>query len=126
MANIKGGRPKGSGSAKRHLEANELVAKLGCSPLEILCHIANGDWKKLGYEKPTEVVSVTKQGDLIERDIITLQLRYSAASDVCSYLYARRKAVEHSGTEGEPIKLQVVYETEFGSSNEDPNTSTNS
>lgn len=93
MAKI--GRPKGSPN-KTSLPLHHLAEKLGCNPFEILCRFAIGDAKGLGYTVDV-VEQTTPKGDIIEKPLITPELRVKAASEAAQYLYPKRKAIEHSG-----------------------------
>lgn len=106
MARIKGspktgGRQKGTTNAR--LKAiEEIIAKYDCNPIEGLCKVASGDWEGLGYD--TDVIIVEKpDGDgssnLSQKPIITLEHRLTAYKELCKYVYAQKKAVEHSTSE---------------------------
>lgn len=75
---------------------HELAEQLGCNPFEILCRFALGDALGLGYPSQKTLAS-TPKGDLIERDVISVDMRIKAAEAAAAYLYPKRKAVEHSG-----------------------------
>jgi hypothetical protein len=90
-----GGRAKGTPN-KSALPLMEKAKELGCDPFEILCLFALGDWKALGY-KEGHTFTPTQKGEVIERPLITPELRSKAASEAAQYLYPKRKAIEHSG-----------------------------
>jgi hypothetical protein len=97
-----GGRKKG-GKNIRTMQLEEIAAQYKLSPFEVLMKIANREWESLGY--PSE-------------DKITPQLQAHCAAEAAQYLHPKRKAVEHTGKEGQPIKAEVVWVTEFGGSRE--------
>jgi len=90
-----GGRTKGTPNRKTE-EAEAIARKLGCNPIEILCRFAMDDWKKLGYNEQSSKF-LTQKGELIEKPLITPEIRMKAASELAQYLYPKRKAIEHSG-----------------------------
>lgn len=94
-----GGRVRGSPN-KPTQDLLQKCADLGCDPFDILQRIAMGDWEGLGYEEANFAVSFTADGNAIERERITLQDRAKAASELCQYLYPKRKALENSGSIG--------------------------
>jgi hypothetical protein len=94
-------RPENAGRKKGtpNKLTQDLMAKcdeLGVDPFEVLLHFAKGDWKTLGYETETRLVSTSEHGDIYE-NTITPELRAKAAKDACEYLFPKRKAIEHSG-----------------------------
>jgi hypothetical protein len=90
-----GGRVKGTPN-RTTLPLQELAQKLNCNPFEILLRFAMGDAKGLGYALDT-VEQTTPKGDIIEKPLITPEIRVKAASEAAQYLYPKRKAIEHSG-----------------------------
>jgi hypothetical protein len=91
----KAGRPPGAlGASTIHLD--ELVRRLDCHPLEILLRFAKNDAAGLGYDSSKTLVP-TPKGDLIERDVITVEMRIKAAAEAAAYLFPKLKAIEHSG-----------------------------
>lgn len=70
------------------LQAITALTEKGCDPLGILADIAMGQ------------VFTKKNGEDMEP---TLEMRKDAAKELCQYIYPKRKAVEHSGTDGEPL-----------------------
>lgn len=87
-----GGRVKGTPN-KDTVNLEIIAAKCGKSPFEILCLIANADWKALGYDSPQTIVQ-TKQGGRVMIDRINIVDRREAASEAAQYMYSKRKAVE--------------------------------
>lgn len=88
-----GGRVKGS----KNLPTNHLffmADKLNVDPFKVLLMFAAGDYKGLGYkeEKTTKFIGENSY----EEYTISPELRMSAASKACEYLYPKRKAIEHS------------------------------
>mgnify|MGYP001237754844 CR=1 FL=1 len=86
-------RPKGSMNFKTDY-LFEIARKRGVDPFNILLRFAAGDWKGLGYkeEKTTKFIGENSY----EEYTISPELRMSAASKACEYLYPKRKAIEHS------------------------------
>lgn len=101
MGNPGAGRPKGS-AGKRTKDLQELADKLGCNPVEILLRFAMNDWKGLGYESETRLLQDGLRGD---KEIMNIppETRMKAASEAAQYLYPKRKAIEHTGAEGQPL-----------------------
>lgn len=81
-----GGRRKGSLN-KKNAQMLEMAERLGVNPFEILLQFAKGDHKALRINP--------KQ--------LTPDHRLKAAGEASQYLYPKRKALEHSGPNGEPI-----------------------
>ncbi len=86
------GRPKGAPNRKT-VKLEEIALKLGCSPFEILCRFANGDWAGLGMPDENERRH-SRQGDFYEVPRITGEMRLKAAAEAAQYLYPKRKSVE--------------------------------
>lgn len=102
-----GGRSKGTPN-KRSEFARDLAKRLGVDPLEILLRFAAGDWKGLGYEDSTRVESAG-MGVTITVDVISPELRKSAAREACKYLYPQLKSVEHKSDDpNAPMKIVFV------------------
>lgn len=87
-----GGRQKGTPN-KTTSNLEEIAARCGKSPFEILCLIANADWQALGYDGPQTVVQ-TKAGGRVLLDRINIVDRREAASEAAQYMYSKRKAIE--------------------------------
>lgn len=122
--NKTGGRQKGTVNKKTQ-ELQEIADKLNCNPFEILAHFANGDWKSLGYKAEERTVGYTKQGDPIKEETIPPRLRCDAAKEAAGYLYPKRKAIEHTGKDGNPIQYQSLEDYLRGN-NETPSDSSSS
>lgn len=97
-------RPKGSGKTpgsgrkkgtpnKDVLPLEQKAQELGVDPFEILLHFASGNWKALGYDAETRTY-FTAAGIEAEEPIIKPEHRLKAATEACSYIHAKRKAVE--------------------------------
>lgn len=84
----RGGRQKGTLNKRTLLfeTAREACQARGYSPIETLIEIARN--------KKNEA-----------------SVRGRAAAELCTYLYAKRKAVEHSGPGGSPIELSHTLHT---------------
>lgn len=100
-------RTKGA-KGKTTMKARELADSLGVDPLEILLHFASGNWQALGYDSP-EVKRVSAQGNEYYEDVITADLRLSAAKDAVKYIYPAQKAIEFTNEDGS-VGIKVVIE----------------
>ncbi len=78
---------------KDTVDAKALSQSLGIDPFEILLHFAAGNWDKLGYKEPTKEIKVAG-GAGYEVDVISPELRVSAAKDAANYLLPKRKSTE--------------------------------
>lgn len=86
----------------------DLAHKKGINPFEILLHIANGDWKALGYKDDKAVVQTKSGVSYCER--ITMDHRMAAAAHASQYLYPKRKSVEiHATAEESHSKLVINF-----------------
>lgn len=83
------GRPVGSLNSKT-LQATTALVEKGCDPLAILADIAMGS------------VFKKKNGEEMEP---SLEMIKDAAKELCQYIYPKRKAVEHSGIDGDDIGI---------------------
>lgn len=93
------GRQKGTPN-KRTQELLDLMEKLDCNPFEVLLLFAKGDHAALGYEK----FQYKQFGEnVVEELTISPELRQKSAKDACEYLFAKRKAIEHTGEDGEKL-----------------------
>jgi hypothetical protein len=90
----KGGRPKGAlNKNTQHLF--DLLEEHGTDPALILIHIMNNNWKALGYPSP-EIERQGFQGVVSYEDRISLSDRADAAKTYMSFVYSKKKAVEHT------------------------------
>lgn len=116
------GRLKGTPN-KRTTELMTRLNSIGCDPLEITARIALGDvpcgtchgigktkfQAKGGYKTngfAPERVCQSCWGDGKEK-VITRD-RLAAASELLQYLHPKRKAIEVTGEDGEPIRHAVL------------------
>lgn len=95
-----GGRKPGTPN-KKALEVREIIEELGVNPIEILAHFMMNDYEALGY-KETQTM-VTKSGSEVQVLTISPELRASCAKEIASYVYAKRRAIEVTGKDGEPL-----------------------
>jgi hypothetical protein len=100
------GRPAGSPN-KRTEELFHLADKHDCDPFEILILFAKGDYESLGY--PQTKTITTKDGSTFEEWTISPELRQKSARDAAEYLYPKRKAIEHTGKDGEKLPTFEDY-----------------
>lgn len=105
-----GGRPKG-GKNKVKLP-DELCQKLGFELLQILEWLAKGDWESLQIDARRISESVK------------LNIRSRAAADALEYCLPKKKSVEHSGINGNPIETrqEVIFDTEWRGGNAESKT----
>lgn len=99
-----GGRAKGTPNAST-LPLEAKAKELGVDPFEILLLFAAGDWKALGYQEEQAPSGFSKEG-VVYKYTIDPSVRSKAAAEVCSYLYAKRKALEVS-QEVDPAVLEA-------------------
>jgi len=93
------GRPKGSKNKdKSHVES--VAERLGVDPFEILLLFAGNKWKELGYESET-VTKYGQAGVVNEEFVIEPTTRSKAAAEACQYLYPKKKAVDHTISNGD-------------------------
>jgi hypothetical protein len=90
-----GGRAKGTKN-KDTQTAQQLAAELGVCPLTILLHFAQGNWKALGYPEATRKI-FTADGDPVDVDVISPDLRQKSAKDALPFLRPTLKSVEVTG-----------------------------
>lgn len=92
------------------------AAQLGIDPFEILLHLAAGDAQTLRMfrtDRDGNQVTNTETGEPVPVNI-NAHVRLGAASEACSYIYPKLKAVEHSVDEdqfnerGQQILNEVV------------------
>lgn len=105
-----GGRTKGTPNKKTaalYGSIEERSRALGVDPFEIMLLFAKGDWRALKF--PSEIRETRAiDGRIVKgTEYITPAMRLSAATDACKYLYAQKKAVEHSGPDGTAINVNA-------------------
>lgn len=110
-----GGRVKGTPN-KQTQSLHEIAEKLECNPFEVLLHFAKGDYEGLGYSEYQQ--RVTKTGEVVDELTIPPGLRQKAAKDACEYLHPKRKAIEHTGKDGEKLFSIEEYLKSLGENNE--------
>lgn len=98
-------RPKGAKN-KHTFHAEELAAKLGVNPLEVLLRFAKGDWKGLGYDSSVEVKE-SATGETFAKYTITPELRAQCAEKACKYLFAAKGAIDVTSA-GQAIQINLV------------------
>lgn len=94
------GRPKGSPNKKTE-ELQDLADRLGCNPFEVLLKFAMNDWKGLGYD--TETRELMGPRGPVEIMHVSPETRMKAAAEAAQYLFPKRKAIEHTGKDGDPL-----------------------
>jgi hypothetical protein len=99
--NKTGGRQKGTPN-KATEELQEIARKFKYHPFEIMMMYAHRDHKALGLPEYT-TIAVTESGERIEKLTISPELQEKSAKDANEYLAPKRKAVEHTGKNGEKL-----------------------
>ena len=108
------GRKKGVPNKKTQV-IEDLLESLNCEPLRILAAVANGEplHARIGVGLPGKTAGGSEQDyDFVEMEVSpTLDQRIAAAKELCQYVYPKRKAVEHSGPNGQeiPVGLAVRF-----------------
>lgn len=87
--NKTGGRVKGVPN-KRTLTVIETAEEMGVNPIEFLCLVMKAEVDKL-------------------KDVPTLDQRIAAAKELASYMFPKRKAIEHTGKDGEKLFTYEDY-----------------
>ncbi len=72
-----GGRKAGTPNKKTQ-SLEDKAREMEVDPFEILLRVAKGDWRGLGYKE----------------NVISLETRLKAASEACTYLFPKRKAIQ--------------------------------
>lgn len=94
-----GGRAKGTPN-KQTQDLFEIAERLECNPFEILLLFAKGDFETLGLKEWTYKTF----GEYTTEELtISPELRQKSAKDACEYLFPKRKAIEHTGKDGEKL-----------------------
>jgi hypothetical protein len=101
------GRKKGTPN-KNTQDVMALCDRLGCNPIEIMARFAINDWEGLGYDSPDTVVGYSKTAQPLKQQRITEKMRLDAASELAGYLIPKRKAIEHTGKDGDPIQVETL------------------
>lgn len=86
----------------------ETCERLKCDPVEILCFVANGDWKALGYKGPTQQ-QVGMGGVKVEVPVIQLDHRIDSAKKLMDFIYPKRKAIELTDANSESKGFVLAY-----------------
>lgn len=129
------GRPKGS-ICKATQDVLATAARLKCNPFEVMAWIVKGELPcsvcrgkgKTQYQPSREtrlidgmrvlVVNAEGEAKLKERtclscygsgkEIIAPELRGKMAGELANYLAPKRKAIEHTGSDGGPVQAAVT------------------
>lgn len=94
-----GGRKKGTPN-KFTQDLHLIAQEMGVNPFQILLSFAIGDCEGLGLPETTAFGAPT----------IPPELRQKSAKDACEYLFPKRKAIEHTGANGEDLFSQMLRE----------------
>lgn len=98
----RGGKREGAGRKKGSLNKvltsiADMLDEMGCNPLQNLAKVANG-------EKHFAQVSDGELGEVYP----TLDQMIAANKELSQYVAPKRKAVEHTGGDGEPLQALTV------------------
>lgn len=85
--------------------ADEIIAEIGCHPVEVLLRGAAGDWEYFGFAEKSMRI-----GKATVRDNITFEDRVSCAEKAAKYVAPQLKAVEHSGEIGGNWLANIINE----------------
>lgn len=96
-----GGRKKGVPNEKTR-ELEEISKKFKYHPFEIMMMFAVRDHKALGLPE-YKVVGYSVTGEAIEALSISAELQQKSARDANEYLAPKRKAIEHTGKDGDKL-----------------------
>ncbi len=120
-----GGRIKGTAN-KKTIEVIETLAKLKCDPIAGMAKIAMDARSPLDLES-LEMVRRIKNALQGKKDLLEFfemllsswrnyppELRAKMFSELAQYVFPKRKAIEHTGQNGEPLQISIV---KFGSKN---------
>lgn len=107
--NKTGGRKKGTPNKDTEYIQNLLEKKNFC-PIELMIMVAQNDWAGLGYSEP-EFEKQGFQGVTFYEPVISMDHRITAAKTLISYLYPKRKAIEHSVADDAKGSFTFSYNT---------------
>lgn len=96
-----GGRQPGTPN-KKTVELQEIASKFQYHPFEIMMMYAHRDHKALGLPE-YKIVGYSQDGSPIEALSISAELQQKSAKDANEYLAPKRKAIEHTGKDGEKL-----------------------
>lgn len=94
-----GGRVKGTPNKSTEY-IFDLCKKNNFDPIEALIHVAKNNWEKLGYSSP-EIEKQGFQGIVTYEPVVSMDHRIDAMKTLVSYMYPKRKAIEHSLSDNE-------------------------
>lgn len=103
-------RPKGNKN-KKTLEFVDRAHALGVDPIDVMLLFAKGDWKALGYKDEMYVVSESKESKSWKYTIDPA-IRLKAASEACQYINAKKRSVEVTGKDGQPLETKTGLDPE--------------
>lgn len=84
--------------------------KKGFDPFEQLIRFAMGDFKELKLDEYTLVT--LKDGSTVQERTISPELMQKSTMDICSFLYPKRKSIEITGEDGDPIQTSHTITVE--------------
>lgn len=98
----RGGKREGAGRKKGTLNklltsVADMLDEMNCNPLQNLARVANG-------EKHLAQVAAGVLGEVYP----TLDQMVAANKELAQYVAPKRKAIEHTGTDGEPLQMLTV------------------
>ena len=100
------GRKKGTPN-KQTQTLQEIAERNECDPFEVLIWFAKRDYVSL--ELPEWTDRIGKDGAFVREATISPELQQKSAKDACEYLYPKRKAIEHTGKDGEKLFTYEDY-----------------
>lgn len=89
-----GGRAKGTPN-KRTQQLSEILESMGCDPALALARVVMD--QNMGSGETYKQERFTKEGQPYTVLGYDTEIKVRAATELCQYLYPKRKAVEHSG-----------------------------
>lgn len=115
---VNNGRPVGSPNKRSGMLRDRLKA-MGCDPVEITARIAMNDVPcGVCRGKLKTKYRIPESDDLAERvcmscygtgmESVNPELRFKASAELLSYIEAKRKAIEHTGADGEEITIRTL------------------
>jgi len=98
-----GGRSKGTPNKKTQ-EVQRMLEGLGCDPLEGMARIAMNDVACGCEGEPTpEGKDPCALCNGTGQEVVSLDLRAQMFKELAQYVAPKRKAIEHTGPQGEPV-----------------------
>lgn len=103
-----GGRQKGTPN-KDTSHINDVCKRMGLDPIEALAYYAMGKYVELGL--PEFIEKQGFQGVVVKELSIPIEIRVDCLKTLVSYMYPKRKAIEHSVSEESKGSFTFNYNT---------------